>query len=32
MGDFTMKNFKVTLLQIMPEDTLEGNLIKGLEY
>ncbi len=27
-----MNNLKVALLQIMPEDTLEGNLIKGLEY
>jgi predicted amidohydrolase len=27
-----MRNLKVALLQIMPEDTLEGNLHKGLEY
>lgn len=27
-----MKNLKVALLQIMPEDSLEDNLQKGLEY
>ena len=27
-----MKNLKVALLQILPEETLEGNLQKGLEY
>lgn len=27
-----MKNLKVALLQLMPEETLEGNLQKGLEY
>lgn len=27
-----MKNLKVALLQIMPEDTLDGNMKKGLEY
>lgn len=27
-----MKNLKVALLQLMPEDTIEGNLQKGLEY
>jgi predicted amidohydrolase len=27
-----MKSLKVALLQLMPEDTLEGNLQKGLEY
>jgi predicted amidohydrolase len=27
-----MKNLKIALLQIMPEDTLEGNLQKGLLY
>jgi predicted amidohydrolase len=27
-----LKNLKVALLQLMPEDTLEGNLEKGLEY
>jgi len=27
-----MRNLKVALLQIMPEETLEGNLQKGLEY
>ena len=27
-----MKNLKVALLQLMPEDMLEGNLQKGLEY
>jgi predicted amidohydrolase len=27
-----MRNLKVALLQIMPEDTIEGNLQKGLEY
>lgn len=27
-----MGNLKVALLQIMPEETLEGNLQKGLEY
>jgi predicted amidohydrolase len=27
-----MKNLKVALLQLMPEETLEGNLKKGLEY
>lgn len=27
-----MENLKVALLQLMPEDTLEGNLQKGLEY
>ena len=27
-----MKSLKVALLQLMPEDTLDGNLQKGLEY
>lgn len=27
-----MKNLKVALLQLLPEETLEGNLLKGLEY
>lgn len=27
-----MNNLKVALLQLMPEDTLDGNLQKGLEY
>lgn len=27
-----MKNLKVALLQLLPEETLEGNLQKGLEY
>ncbi|QHQ59559.1 carbon-nitrogen hydrolase family protein [Anaerocolumna sedimenticola] len=27
-----MKNLKVALLQLLPEETLEGNLRKGLEY
>lgn len=27
-----MENLKVALLQLMPEDTLEGNLQKGLDY
>lgn len=27
-----MKNLKVALLQLLPEETLEGNLHKGLEY
>ncbi|NRT72909.1 carbon-nitrogen hydrolase family protein [Clostridium beijerinckii] len=27
-----MKNLKVALLQLMPEDTLDGNLQKGLSY
>ncbi len=27
-----MKHLKVALLQLMPEDTIEGNLRKGLEY
>ena len=27
-----MKNFKVALLQLLPEGTLEGNLQKGMEY
>lgn len=27
-----MKSLKVALLQLMPEDTLDGNLHKGLEY
>lgn len=27
-----MKNLKIALLQLMPEDTLEGNLEKGLKY
>jgi predicted amidohydrolase len=27
-----MKNLKVALLQLMPEETLEGNLQKGLKY
>ena len=27
-----MNNLKVALLQLMPEETLEGNLQKGLEY
>lgn len=27
-----MRNLKVALLQLMPEDTLNGNLQKGLEY
>lgn len=27
-----MKSLKIALLQILPEDTLEGNLQKGLEY
>lgn len=27
-----MRNLKVALLQLMPEETLEGNLQKGLEY
>lgn len=27
-----MKNLKIALLQLMPEETLEGNLNKGLEY
>lgn len=27
-----MKNLKVTLLQLMPEGTLDGNLKKGLQY
>lgn len=27
-----MRNLKVALLQIMPEETLEGNLQKGLKY
>ncbi|MDF2588523.1 MAG: Hydrolase, carbon-nitrogen family [Anaerocolumna sp.] len=27
-----MRNLKVALLQIMPEETLDGNLQKGLEY
>jgi predicted amidohydrolase len=27
-----MKNLKVALLQLLPENTLEGNLQKGLEY
>lgn len=31
-GDFTMKNLKVALLQLMPEDTLDGNIQKGLKY
>jgi len=31
-GEFSVKNLKVALLQLMPEDTLEGNLQKGLKY
>ena len=27
-----MKNLKVALLQIMPEDALDGNIQKGLNY
>ncbi len=27
-----MKSLKIALLQLLPEDTLEGNLKKGLEY
>lgn len=27
-----MRNLKVALLQLMPEDTLEGNIKKGLDY
>lgn len=27
-----MKNLKVALLQLMPEETLDGNIQKGLEY
>lgn len=27
-----MKNLKIALLQLMPEDTLDGNLQKGLRY
>ena len=27
-----MKNLKVALLQLMPEDTLDGNMQKGLKY
>lgn len=27
-----MNNLKVALLQLMPEDTIEGNLHKGMEY
>ncbi len=27
-----MKNLKVALLQLMPEDTLDGNIQKGLKY
>ncbi len=27
-----MKNLKIALLQLLPEDTLDGNLQKGLEY
>jgi len=27
-----MKNLKVALLQLIPEDTIDGNLQKGLKY
>ncbi|MFO7612776.1 MAG: carbon-nitrogen hydrolase family protein [Clostridia bacterium] len=27
-----MKNLKIALLQLMPEDTIDGNLRKGLDY
>jgi len=27
-----MKNIKIALLQLMPEDSLEGNLKKGIQY
>jgi predicted amidohydrolase len=27
-----MQNLKVALLQLMPEDTLDGNIQKGLKY
>lgn len=31
-GELSMKNLRVALLQIMPEDTLDRNMQKGLEY
>jgi predicted amidohydrolase len=30
--DYAMNDIKVALLQLMPEDTIDGNLKKGLEY
>lgn len=27
-----MKNFKVAMLQLLPENTIEGNITKGIEY